>query len=583
MLKFEYTPLSPENRDIRLITLLAGKTADEICIKISHAPFLEPGPVGTKPSPRITLKGLQETLPDGWMVRETIDGRYLFIPITNLNATTWTHPDPEMDPQQYTGYPKDHLDDYNPQYEALSYSWGNDAAIHRVYVHDEDSPTKSSKRYLQTRSNLESALRHLRHPDRSRTLWIDAICINQGDALERDAQVKRMQEIYQRASLVVLWLGPEQDSTSLAIQMLRQLGFQVEHSVDRWWASPDATKTGWGDPQTPLPYSDDTWTALANLLSRSYFQRVWVVQEAQLARRGIVQCGFDSLSWNLFRRAVITLREKTSKPKGVANILENARALCNSRFQSDFFKLMMMSRSRKCADPRDKLYGVLSLATPLVAEGIEPQYSQDVAKVYKDAAVSYFRICSRLDLLSHCSRATEFTKSPSWVPDWSQDVSNLLQTTYFSPAAGISHASYRVGASGELQAIGVRSDSVVRVGRALQGENETVFEIWQHSGLQKGSESPDALLTPFLDLVFLNSIRERYPTNRSYVSLEESREKFLSQRFIPLESWPEVRVAKLRNMSFITTSNGLLGLAPTNTAPGKPTNRLCLSTNSTNS
>lgn len=400
--------------------------------------------------------------------------------------------------------------------------------------------------------------------------------------LERRAQVKRMSEIYQRASLVVFWLGPEQDSSSQAIQTLRQLGLQIEHSVDCWWPSPNATKTGWGDPQTPLSYSDDTWTALANLLSRSYFQRVWVVQEARLARRGIVQCGFDSLSWDLFRRAVITLREKNSKPRGVANILENARALCNSQFQSDFFKLMMMSRSRKCADPRDKLYGVLSLITTLVAESIEPQYDQEIVKAYRDAAVSYFGICFRLDLLSHCGRATEFTKSPSWVPEWSQDVSNFLQTTYFSPAAGISRASYQVGASGELRTVGVHSDSVAGVEKALRGENETIFEIWQHSGLQKGIESPDALLTPFLNLVFLNCIRERYPTNHSYISLEELRKRFLNTRVIPLESWPEVHVGKLRNMSFITTSNGLLGLAPTNTALGKLTSPLCLSTNSIN-
>jgi len=143
MWRFEYTPLSPD-RDIRLVTLLAGNSADDICIKISHAPFLEPGVVGKEPSPRITLKGLQETLPDGWMVRETIGGRYLFISTINLNATTWTHPDPGMDPQKYTGYPKDQLDGYNPQFEALSYSWGKDAAIHRIYVKNEDSPSKSS-------------------------------------------------------------------------------------------------------------------------------------------------------------------------------------------------------------------------------------------------------------------------------------------------------------------------------------------------------------------------------------------------------------------------------------------------------
>ena len=561
--------------------MLPGKIGDEFCIKIFHVPFLEPDIVGTKPSPRLSFRGIEQTVPDGWMIRETIEGRHLFISTNNLNVTTWTHPDPDIETEQYRGYPKD-VDDYSPQYEALSYAWGKDAAIHRAYVYDENSPTKSSKRYLQIRPNLESALQYLRYPDRSRMLWIDAICINQGDVLETEAQVKRMREIYQRASRVVLWLGPEQDSSSLAIRTLRHLGLQAEHSVDRWWASPDATEIGWGDPQTPLPYSDDTWTALGNLLSRSYFQRVWIVQEARLARQGIVHCGSDSLPWNLFRRAVITLREKTTKPKDMINIYNGVRALCNSRFQSDFFKLMTMSRSRECADPRDKLYGVLSLASPLIAQGIKPQYNQDVAEVYKDAAVLYFGICSRLDLLSQCSRATEFTKSPSWIPNWSQEASNFLQTTYFSPAAGISCASYQVKAPGELQVIGVRSDIVAGVERVLRGENETIFDIWQQPGLQKDNQSPDTLLTPFLDLIFINSIRERYPTNRSYISLEESRKRYLSERSIPLELWPEVRVGNFRNMSFITTSNGLLGLAPTDTALGKSTNSLCLLTNLTN-
>lgn len=63
------------------------------------------------------------------------------------------------------------LDD-NPTYEALSYVWG-DASL-RKWICLKDANFDVSK-------SLEVALRHLRHEDSERVMWIDAICINQLD------------------------------------------------------------------------------------------------------------------------------------------------------------------------------------------------------------------------------------------------------------------------------------------------------------------------------------------------------------------------------------------------------------------
>ncbi|CAL3970467.1 unnamed protein product [Diplocarpon coronariae] len=51
--------------------------------------------------------------------------------------------------------------------------------------------------------NLREALRYLRHADRPRTLWIDALCINQLDTEERNHQIGQMSMVYSRASKVV--------------------------------------------------------------------------------------------------------------------------------------------------------------------------------------------------------------------------------------------------------------------------------------------------------------------------------------------------------------------------------------------
>ena len=53
-------------------------------------------------------------------------------------------------------------------------------------------------------NNLEAALRRLRLADRPRTLWIDAVCINQGNDDERAQQVGHMRDIYSYAKRVLI-------------------------------------------------------------------------------------------------------------------------------------------------------------------------------------------------------------------------------------------------------------------------------------------------------------------------------------------------------------------------------------------
>lgn len=44
--------------------------------------------------------------------------------------------------------------------------------------------------------NLEVALQQLRHAERERILWVDALCINQENDLEKSEQVRPMGRIY---------------------------------------------------------------------------------------------------------------------------------------------------------------------------------------------------------------------------------------------------------------------------------------------------------------------------------------------------------------------------------------------------
>ena len=67
-----------------------------------------------------------------------------------------------------------------PVYEALSYTWGTNLKTHVIRI---------GKEAQTVTENLSLALKALRYPDKKRTLWVDALCINQDDILERNQQV----------------------------------------------------------------------------------------------------------------------------------------------------------------------------------------------------------------------------------------------------------------------------------------------------------------------------------------------------------------------------------------------------------
>lgn len=84
--------------------------------------------------------------------------------------------------------------DTPPIYEALSYVWD----IIGDPVDIKIGPSGSDRLFIT--QNLATALPYLRYENEIRTLWIDAICINQQDLRERSSQVRIMGDIYRSGS-----------------------------------------------------------------------------------------------------------------------------------------------------------------------------------------------------------------------------------------------------------------------------------------------------------------------------------------------------------------------------------------------
>ena len=103
--------------------------------------------------------------------------------------------------------------DNSQQYEALSYVWGTDEPTNTIELNDHP---------YTVRDNLFAVLHVLRYERRPRTLWIDALCINQVDFRERSAQVGIMGDVYRNAKTVLAWLGEEYSGTKILFNVLSE-------------------------------------------------------------------------------------------------------------------------------------------------------------------------------------------------------------------------------------------------------------------------------------------------------------------------------------------------------------------------
>ncbi|KAI0187502.1 HET-domain-containing protein [Astrocystis sublimbata] len=416
MAEYRHQRLVDPKQNIRVVTILPGDFNDPIHITISQERLVEVEPLSSRP--KLSLQELRQLLPKGWEVGETLDSRYIFRhPQTDLN--TWTHPDPTVDPAGYMREKDPQSERAKPAYEALSYVWGSSEDPEWVVVVD--------RARLPITPNLAAAIRHLRYSDktRTRTIWIDALCINQSDDEERSAQVARMGQIYSRATRVVAWLGPGSPLTNLALSKLEYLGHQVECSRDGFvWRHPDSQEEGWYGAEVP-PFEREVWDAIAHLGGLPWFERLWVVQEIQLASHGsILKCGDAEISWSVFRRAVICLHWKDGLPQEacsqIANMVWNCKSFQDYGFDEILFEV---GRRRRCKDDRDTVYGLLNMAPAELRQAVRTDYSLPVMSVSRDFFLTYNCLLSRIDLLRFCGRnrntaSHEDLNWPSWVPDW---------------------------------------------------------------------------------------------------------------------------------------------------------------------
>lgn len=314
-------------------------------------------------------------------------------------------------------------------YEAVSYVWDKDQTPYSVYVGKDKTAVVSVTR------NLAVALSNLRYPDRPRRLWIDALCIDQSNDVEKGPQVAQMGTIYSFAAHVIAWLGPEQHDSSRALNYIAWMGTHVDVEYPAWLRHVGVQANKISAAPTPkcsdgaVPITSDDTRAIYYLLCRGWFYRLWIRQEIlALEEKAVVQCGPCDVAWPLFRRGLMALYKsyKRRTPSEYEGRLYERLLLLRgfigqpSTVSLGFIRVVFGQSSS--SDRRDRLYAVLNFLPPAERElvGI-PDYTKDFDTVFRDVLWRWIVRFDCCNLVSQCEPGPDDPPSmPSWTPDWSK-------------------------------------------------------------------------------------------------------------------------------------------------------------------
>ena len=374
--------------------------------------------------------------------------------------------------------------------EALSYTWGKPTPAHTVVCNGQA---------VSVTPNLYDALVALRKPDNSGLLWIDQICINQRDNVEKSQQVQIMHLIYSKASRVLVWLS---EAIFLWKDILGYMGTLYEFSMS-------LNRTPQHDASAAVSVEDiplEAWVAFIMVFESPYFTRVWMIQEVVMARECIVVAGGGSLKWHVIEQMLLLLKHQEDSMFWIpvplpVELRRNTRCFqkmmtLRSRLSTDnpLAKLVWSHRPRwtlldmvrkswgfDATDKRDKIYalvGLLQITEHCAPQDIYPDYSSATtyADLVRKAFVHGLTKDSNLESLLSCRPRSEH-RFPSWSFD-SEDI-HASATPY---ELGFESGKYRTA-----------SETVPVVRRVSGNDSELVFKVTKIGKISElGSPFPGA-------------------------------------------------------------------------------------------
>jgi hypothetical protein len=522
--RYTYKPLNAAKAEIRLLSLLPGGFSDDIEIEIFHVESKYPEEEESHKKGSSKLKRWFKLLQAGESSR-------------------------------------------TPSYEAVSYVWGSEADPSFISIRDRGRLGSSS---LPVTQNLAEAMRYLRREDEARILWIDAVCINQQDLVERSVQVRRMGDIFKNAKQVDVWLGPESATSDVAVNLVHAMAVDIVTVVNTGGTAFTVLPGSETDKllaslEVPLPRIK----ALEKLCRRQWFTRLWIYQEYQLSTAAIAYIGRRTLDmrdlYKVLRFIYMDQRgrlvaQQTQLPtfRLVVDILKPIRQTTRPSYLTRTLKRSL------CTDERDRVYAILGLISSEYRVEIVPDYTKSLQEVNKE----FFRCMIKLQPTVRMTGSLEGHEcgQPSWVPELSK---TLLSFGLHSASGRSKHEILYERADESLRLPAKAIGTVAAIWFKIPLKSSTVpselemFRAHAHSNLL---DSVYPLGGDMFDAYVCSLANGRYLENHEYPSrlpLQELRDIIQGGDY-STDTLNKSRSAFLhtRGRAIFSTTDGLIGLCP---------------------
>ena len=364
------------------------------------------------------------------------------------------------------------------EYDALSYSWGKA---------ELDAGIICNGSLLAISANLSDALVYLRQRTQARYLWVDGLCINQSDPLEKAAQVRNMLRFFEKAHGVIAWIGepkytevPTSGPTDLPLNDTRWLFSALAN--DKLVSAMRNDDFGPMGPHHRQcnDIALDIYKLLISHCLRSWFFRTWVRQEVFAANRVVLRCGQESFDLDRFFQQLFALADVWQKPQSpgfgplrqvsqeeldtlmppiTCIVLRNdlyhggnsrrqrdqisgTYTVSRRRYTAHFISTLRTVPDFDVTNPRDRVYAVLGMIRSAsyrpfiddrddVREAEFPiDYRKTEGEVFGDVIQYLINVDQNLDALTVFEDRTDrATNLPSYAVDWRDELARSFITT----------------------------------------------------------------------------------------------------------------------------------------------------------
>jgi len=355
---------------------------------------------------------------------------YQYTPLQSQRSIRLIVLQPGSDPAPVAVSLKEGCIDDDLSYEAVSYTWatedGNDERSNMILCDEA---------YIRVTLNCETVLRRFRDSTAERVLWVDAICINQEDIIERGQQVQLMGKIYSKACKVLIWLGEATtqeviDETPMpASEYFFKWLHLIAEEIRLRKSSGQAIYEGpinqeflrWrNEIDQNTETVDPLYQCLQGIFLRRWWKRLWVVQEAAVASSALLICGSATLDFSDLDQIHHCIREERSASSNAsltaylflsqAIVQLSIRKFLNDEFKRTdamFAKLALhfleASSRKEVSDPRDRVFGILGLVNRFGQIFPAPDYNKSVGTVFTEAAKAVITFGNSSEILCHSS------------------------------------------------------------------------------------------------------------------------------------------------------------------------------------